>query len=188
MKLFLIFTMLFSLNAMAEPIIIDIGGIRHECSPVGNGNSTQCFKVAYAGNYSKEESLRLCAGAYSDAPARCAAKAYLGRFSKAESIDLCIGATTNTGPVDCADLAYSGPFSSAQSMELCRQNGSRRNVTCALEAYRGPFSRDEAIEMCKNPRFVKEHSMRSENEYSDSELLNLIKEANNKLNESNQVQ
>lgn len=113
MKLLASFFMLVSFSAFADGIIIDIGGVKHECTPIGNGNPTQCFNVAYAGIYSKDEALRLCAGAYSDAPAKCGAKAYAGRYSKAESIELCIGATTDADPVECADLAYSGPFSSA---------------------------------------------------------------------------
>lgn len=178
MKLLVSLFMFVSFSTFANSIIIDIGGVRHECTPMGNSNPTQCFNVAYAGVYSKDEALRLCAGAYSDAPARCGAKAYAGRYSKAESIELCIGSTTDAGPVECADLAYSGPFSLAQSIELCRMNGSKRNATCAMEAYSGPFSKEEAISMCKNPRFTDEKSLRSEKEYSKLELMKLIEETN----------
>lgn len=178
MKFVALFFMLVSYSAFADSVIIEIGGVKHECSPIENGNPSQCFNVAYAGIYTKGEALRLCAGAYSDSPAKCGAKAYAGRYSKTESIELCIGTTTDIGPVECADLAYSGPFSSAQSIELCRMNGSKRNAICAVEAYSGPFSKDEAISMCKNPRFIDEKSARSEKQYSKVELMKLIEETN----------
>lgn len=176
-SLILLFSFL-SFNVFAESIIIDIGGVRHECTPVGNGNPAQCFNVAYAGIFSKDEALRLCAGAYSDAPAKCGAKAYAGRYSKAESIELCIGSTTDAGPVECADLAYNGPFSSAESIELCKGNGSKRNATCALDAYAGPFSKEEAVRMCKNPRFTDDKSLRSEKVFSKEEINALIEATN----------
>lgn len=178
MKLLISLFMLVSVSAFAEPIIIEIGGVRHQCTPVGNGNAASCFNAAYAGSFSRDESLKLCAGAYSDAPANCGNLAYKGRWNREESINLCIGATTNNGPVDCATLAYSGPFSSSESMDLCRNNGSERTATCALEAYKGPFSKEEAIRMCKNPRFAEEKSLRSEKEYSKTEMRALIEETN----------
>lgn len=178
MKLLASLFMLVSFSAFADSIIIEIGGVRHQCTPMGNSNPAQCFNVAYAGIYSREEALRLCAGSFTDAPAKCATRAYAGRYSRTESIDLCIGSTTDAGPVECADLAYSGPFSNSESIELCRLNGSKANVTCALEAYSGPFSKEESINMCKSARFTDEKAMRSEKQYSKVELMKLIEEAN----------
>jgi hypothetical protein len=178
MKFLISLFMLVSFSAFAEPVIIEIGGVRHQCTPVGSGNAATCFNSAYGGSFSKDQALRLCAGAYSDAPANCGNQAYRGRWSREESINLCIGSTSNSGPVDCANLAYSGPFSSSESMDLCSRNGSERTATCALEAYRGPFSKEEAISMCKNPRFAEEKSLRSDKEYSKIEMRALIEETN----------
>lgn len=179
LKLILAFFMFFSVNAFtAEAVIIDIGGVRHQCTPIGNGNAVQCYQTAYNGPYSKDEAMLICAGAWSEAPAKCGIEAYRGRFSKAESISLCQGATTDTGPIDCANLAYNGPFSKTESLSLCSNNGSERTATCALEAYQGPFSKEEAIKMCKNSRERLDKSLMSEKQYSKEELSVLIEEVN----------
>lgn len=177
MKFLVSLFMFVSVSAFAEPIIIEIGGVRHQCTPIGNGNAASCFNIAYA-SFSREEALRLCAGAYSDAPANCGVQAYRGRWSRDESINLCIGSTTNTGPIDCANLAYNGPFSSSEALDLCSRNATERTAACALEAYRGSSSKEEAIRMCKNPRFAEEKSLRSEKEYSKEEMKALIEATN----------
>ena len=161
-----------------EAVIIDIGGVRHQCTPVGNGNAVQCYQTAYNGPYSKDEAMLICAGAWSEAPAKCGIEAYSGRFSKAESITLCQGSTTETGPIDCANLAYNGPFSKTESLNLCSNNGSERTAVCAMEAYQGPFSKEEAIKMCKLPRQALDKLWMSEKKYSKKELDILIEEVN----------
>ena len=165
------------MNAFAaDSVIIDIGGVRHQCTPIGNGNAVQCYNTAYAGPFSIDESMALCAGAFNEAPAKCGIEAYRGRYSKSESILLCTGATSNTGPIDCANLAYNGPFSKDESLDLCSHNGSERTAVCAIDAYRGPFSKADAIKMCKNPRFAEDKM--NEKNYSKEELGALIEEAN----------
>lgn len=177
MKSLVTLLVLFSANLFAaDPVIIDIGGVRHSCTPIGNGNAVQCYQKAYNGPFSKDEAMSLCAGAFNEAPALCGIEAYRGRFSKSESILLCTGATSNTGPNDCANLAYNGPFSKAESLDLCSHNGSERTAVCAIEAYHGPFSKEEAIKMCKNPRLAEDKM--SLKQYSKDELNQLIEEAN----------
>lgn len=177
MKKLLSLLALFSVTAFAaEPIIIDIGGVRHSCTPIGNGNAVQCYQKAYSGPFSKDEAMALCSGAFNEAPALCGIEAYRGRFSKSESILLCTGATTNTGPIDCANLAYNGPFSKAESLDLCSHNGTERTAVCAIDAYHGPFSKEDAIKMCKNPRLAEDKM--SVKQYSKEELNALIEEAN----------
>jgi hypothetical protein len=78
----------------------------------------------------------------------CANKAYAGPFSKDESLRLCQGATS-VGPAECALKAYAGPFSKDESIELCARTGTVANADCAARAYAGPYSKDEAIAMCK---------------------------------------
>lgn len=184
MKFLLSALMIFSFNAFAaNSIIIDIGGVRHECLPMEMGNPAECYNTAYRGPFSKDESMQLCSGSYSDAPANCGISAYRGRFSKTESIQLCMGATSDNGPVDCANLAYNGPFSSTESIRLCSGNGSERTAVCALEAYRGPYSKEESIKMCKRSQFSDDSALRSSkhviSEKMSKEALNsLIEEAN----------
>jgi hypothetical protein len=186
MKSFLLFFVLFSTHLFAgDSIIIDIGGVRHQCTPINTGNPTECFNAAYGGPFSRDEAMTLCRGAYSDAPAQCGILAYRGRFSKEQSINLCIGSTTNTGPIDCANVAYSGPFSVEESLKLCSHNGTERMAVCALEAYRGPYSKEEAIEMCRNPYFSEEEKLNSVNKIkvkniSKQELNAIIDDANSK--------
>jgi len=126
-----------------------------ETSPTSPGQARPCVDKAYAGIFSREESIRLCQGARSTAPAECAASAYAGIFSREESIQLCIGAQTNTGPSDCAKSAYAGIFSREESLRLCERNGTLQTAECAKSAYAGPYSREEAIQLCKsNSRLV----------------------------------
>jgi hypothetical protein len=113
------------------------------------GAGAECASEAYAGPFSKDESIRLCAGANSTAPAKCAVKAYSGPFSKEEAISLCIRAQT-IGPIDCANRAYAGPFSKVESLNLCSGNGTLANAECAIKAYSGAYSKEEALRLCKN--------------------------------------
>lgn len=172
-----VLTAFFCFNLWASaPIIIDIDGVRHQCTPMNSGNPTECFLAANAGPFSRDEAMKLCAGSYSDAPAQCAIQAYRGRYSKEESIRLCTGATTNTGPIDCANVAYSGPFSKEESLKLCSHNGTERIGVCAIEAYRGPYTKEEAIEMCRNPYYAKNKTPAM----SKETLNQIIDEANSK--------
>lgn len=178
MKILFTLLALVSFNVFAAaPVIIDIDGVRHQCTPMNPGNPTQCFNTAYSGPFSRDEAMKLCAGAYSDAPAQCAILAYRGRYSKDESIKLCIGSTTNTGPIDCANVAYAGPFSKEESLKLCSHNGSERTGVCAIEAYRGPYSKEEAIDMCRNPYFEGDKNRKL---HTKEELNLIIDEANSK--------
>lgn len=86
--------------------------------------------------------------------AECARTAYNGPFSKDESIRLCQGARS-TAPADCGISAYNGPFNKAESIQLCSGNGTVTNADCALKAYSGPYSKDESIRLCKaNPILI----------------------------------
>lgn len=181
MKSFLLFFVLLSSHLFAaDSIIIDIGGVRHQCTPINSGNPTECFNAAYGGPFSRDEAMSLCRGAYSDAPAQCGIMAYHGRYSKEQSINLCIGSTTNTGPVDCANVAYSGPFSLDESLKLCSHNGTERIAVCAVDAYRGPYSKEEAIEMCRNPYFAGDEKQMFVKKISKEELNTMLDEANQK--------
>lgn len=113
-----------------------------------------CAQTAYNGPYSKSEAIQLCKRAVSNAPIDCASEAYSGPFSRDESIRLCAQAHTK-GPVECAKKAYNGPFSRDESIELCAFNGELANAECAIKAYSGPYSKTEAVRMCKsNPHLV----------------------------------
>jgi hypothetical protein len=177
MKWLLTSVMLLSFSAFAEnftrDVIIDIDGVRHQCTPIGN-NPLSCIQTAYSGPFSRDEATRLCAGAYDDSPALCGMEAYRGIFSKEEAIQLCLKATS-TGPGMCAQLAYNGPFSKTQAIDLCRNNGSERRAVCALDAYRGVYSKEEAIAMCKEVRFNEKGLVK---DFNKDELTQLIQEAN----------
>ena len=178
MKYLMPIFILFLNNAFANPVIIDIGGVRHACTPIEQGNPNECIDIAYKGPFSRSESLDLCAGSYDKSPATCAIEAYRGRYSRAESLTLCKGSTTETGPIDCANLAYNGPFSNAESIELCSHNGSDRTAVCALDAYRGPYSKIEAINLCKNPSVAFQKSMNQPQALSKEKIRELIEETN----------
>ncbi len=173
MKLLFLFVFFTTISSFAsDSVIIEIGGIRHQCTPIENRNPSQCLLTAYNGPYSKDEAQELCENAHSDAPAFCGIEAYRGRFSKSESIALCKGASTKTGPVDCANLAYNGPFSTSESLTLCSHNGTKETAECALSAYNGPYSKEEAIAICKKSHFNKSKLL------SQQELNNLIEKTN----------
>lgn len=169
-------------SVQARDIIVDIDGIRHSCSPTdsqtpGTGNPIACVEAAYRGPFSREESMRLCEGARTVAPAECALRAYRGPYSKEESLQLCQSAMSE-GPVECADLAYTGPFSRSETLLLCSHpRASRANAQCALEAYRGPYSKEESIKLCRvqSGRLLKKAGLMNINK-DDQEAL--VKEAN----------
>ena len=80
--------------------------------------------------------------------ADCVEKAYAGPFSKDESMTLCQGAR-DVGPAECALKVYNGPFSKSEALELCKTRGTIANADCALKAYAGPYSKAESIKLCK---------------------------------------
>lgn len=178
MKIFIPICLLFLSTAFANPIIIDIDGVRHSCNPIGSGNPLECVDLAYKGPFSRSESIELCAGSVTKAPAVCANQAYRGRYNISESISLCKDSTTETGPIDCANLAYNGPFSTAESIELCSHNGDERTAVCALNAYRGPYSKSEAIVICKMPINTFDKTIQTTQKISKEKLRKLIKETN----------
>jgi hypothetical protein len=161
----------------AQTVETIINGQRYLCTPQAQdpGGAGRCADVAYRGPFSREEALRLCQGARSDAPAQCALQAYRGPFSTAQAIELCTGAFT-PGPSECALIAYRGPFSVIQALELCSHPAaSAATAQCALDAYRGPYTVEEAISLC---RFQK--SDVSAERISKSLLEELIIEGNRK--------
>ncbi len=175
MKFFISFLFMFSLNVFSQPIIIEVNGIKHSCTPLNNngGNRIDCINLAYSGPFSREEAHQLCQGAYDDMPARCALRAYRGSFTKEEAIRMCIRAKSE-GPIDCFELAYSGPFTKEESLRLCSNSrASSRTAQCALDAYRGAYSKDEAIELCKGQKLLNREMLMDKMMSQD-----LVKEAN----------
>lgn len=149
---FLVLLLTVGLGAVgyAQEKEIEIDGILYRCLPAGNGNGAgACATKAYGGPFTREESLRLCSGATSVAPADCAIAAYSGPFTKEESITLCQGAWS-VGPSRCASLAYNGPFTKGETVELCSSpNATSATAECALQAYAGPYTKREAIDLCR---------------------------------------
>lgn len=177
-KLLLLALFVFSaLPLHAQTVETIINGQRYLCTPQAQdpGGAGRCADVAYRGPFSREEALRLCQGARTDAPAQCALQAYRGPFSTAQAIELCTGAFT-PGPSECALTAYRGPFSITQALELCSHPAaSVATAQCALDAYRGPYTVEEAISLC---RFQK--SDEAAERVSKSVLEELIIEGNRK--------
>lgn len=167
-------------SALAQTVDIDINGRPYTCTPRSGGSlpgngAGECATVAYQGPFSRDESIRLCTGARTDAPARCAIKAYQGPFSKEESLNLCTGAHS-VGPADCAVKAYQGPFSKAESLSLCSSAWADvATADCAIRAYQGPYSREEALRMCRGSK-----SLGGEMLLSKEESDKLLIEANEK--------
>lgn len=168
----------------AQRVDTIINGRRYTCHPADNGplppppprDPSLCANTAYAGPFSRDESLRLCEGAYDDSPARCAIKAYAGPFSKDESINLCTRAYS-VGPADCAIKAYAGPFSKTESLQLCGSPyADVATADCAIRAYQGPYSREESIRMCSGRSSLKS----APSLLAKSELENLLILANEK--------
>ncbi len=157
MHLLLTAIVFLSTAAFAQTVDIDINGRPYICTPRSGGGfpgggAADCANVAYAGPFSRDESLRLCSGARNEGPARCAIKAYSGPFSKDESLNLCTGAQS-VGPADCAIKAYSGPFSKTEALQLCSSAWSSVSTAdCAIRAYSGPYTREQAISMCRGSK------------------------------------
>ncbi len=172
-----------SLTGFTQTVETTINGVRYSCHPVGGNPGSgydpiACGEVAYRGPFTREEAMRLCAGARSDAPANCAIKAYAGPFSKEESINLCIRAFS-VGPSECALKAYAGPFSKEESLYLC--GSPRASVTtadCAIRAYAGPYSREESIRMCKESYGI--HAKLNISGVSKADFEDLLIQANEK--------
>lgn len=139
-------------SAYADSFVTIRDGREYLCTatePRNPEDALDCVAEAYRGPFSKEESMEICRGATSKAPAICAISAYRGPFSKEESIELCQRATLANGPSDCATTAYRGPFSKEESMQLCKRGGTAANAECAIKAYRGPYSKEESIRLCR---------------------------------------
>lgn len=156
---FLIATNLMSQSVLADSFTIDKDGKTYMCDQIGGptnpASAESCANKAYHGPFSKDQSMILCQGAKSDAPADCAINAYHGPFSIDQSLSLCKGART-VGPSDCAIKAYHGPFSIEQSLRLCTgPYATAANADCAINAYHGPYSMEESITLCKeNPQLI----------------------------------
>ncbi|MBS1971853.1 MAG: hypothetical protein JSU04_16195 [Bdellovibrionales bacterium] len=149
--LLMIALILSATTAFADSFKLTRDGQEYLCTataPTTPGGAVDCVNKAYSGPFSRDESMRLCSGARSTAPAECAMKAYAGPLSKEESINLCIHARS-TGPVDCVSKAYAGPFSKAESLDLCSGDTSVATADCAIKAYAGPYSKAESIRLCK---------------------------------------
>jgi hypothetical protein len=182
LKLLIPILFMFSLNVFSQPIIIEVNGIKHSCTPLNNNGGTRidCINLAYSGPFSRDEAQQLCQGAYDDMPARCALRAYRGSFTKEEAIRMCIRAKSE-GPIDCFELAYSGPFTKEESLRLCSNNrASSRTAQCALDAYRGAYSKDEAIELCRGQQRLNREMLMNKDLIQD-----LVKEANLKAFRTN---
>lgn len=177
MKWLLTLLMLISLNVFADPIVIEIGGVKHVCTPIGTGSAGQCILTAENGPFSHEEASLLCTGAFNDAPARCAIDAYNGIFSKEQCLTLCSGATS-TGPFQCVNTAYNGPFTIDESIRLCSNDGTENTAVCALQAYSGRYSKEESIDLCKSHNHFNEKNLLGKKFISKEELIKLIKKAN----------
>jgi hypothetical protein len=156
MRTFLILTLAFASFTTAaradDSFEIVKNGQTYLCTAEATdpNGAVECVNKAYSGPFSKDESLRLCAGARSTAPADCAIKAYNGPFSKDEALRLCTGAVLSTGPADCATAAYAGPFSKDESLRLCAGNSTLATAQCAIRAYAGPYNKEQAIQLCRN--------------------------------------
>ncbi len=163
MKLFLLLSVLTITSlCRADSFTIIRDDKQYLCEQQGAidpGQAADCATKAYSGPFSKDESVRLCQGARSVAPADCAIKAYSGPYSRDEAIQLCQRAKT-LGPVDCATKAYGGPFSRLESISLCQGNGTLANADCAIKAYSGPYSREEALQMCKEQPMLVMRSLK----------------------------
>lgn len=151
MKLAIVLSVLFgALVAQADSFTIIRGGNEYLCQQVQNrpdpNVQVRCANRAYNGPFSKDQAMRLCQGALSEAPADCGIRAYNGPFAAEQAVELCREAT-GTGPADCGIRAYNGPFSQVQALRLCRRTGTVQNADCAIQAY-SPYSAEEAIRLC----------------------------------------
>lgn len=153
MKPFIFLIIIFSIStAFADSFHIVKNGQEYLCSSVSAPSPDAleaCFSKAYSGIFSREESLSVCQGARSTAPADCLKRAYSGIFSRGEAIQLCRGTRSEKGPVECFNKVYSGAFSKAEAMEVCSGDATIGNADCLFKAYAGRYSKNEAIEICK---------------------------------------
>lgn len=147
--LVLLVAMFISLDVFGLEIIYD--GETYQCEKIDTNSGVaadSCANLAYSGPFSTAQSIELCKGANSIAPAECAIKAYSGPFNTTQALELCKKAQS-IGPVECAIDAYSGPFNTNQAIELCKLNGTLARSKCARQAYAGPYSTAESIDLCK---------------------------------------
>lgn len=153
MKHLVVLLFLFSaLTVLAndDSFYLDKDGSRYLCQKIQTTYvpNTICADAAYHGPFSKDESIELCQGSYTDAPARCAKDAYHGPFNKTQAVALCKFAIT-TAPADCATQAYHSIFNLDESVRLCARATSASVAECAINAYHGPYSKEESIKLCK---------------------------------------
>jgi len=123
--LYVVLLILSASPAFADSFKIIRDGQEYTCTPSGPSNPNpggviDCVDKAYKGPFTRDEAMRLCAGA--------------------------IG----VGPADCAIEAYRGPFTKDESIDLCKKSGTLANAECATKAYRGPYTKAEAIKLCKS--------------------------------------
>lgn len=184
MKLLLLgLLLILSSQTYSQVLEIELQGERYSCSPYGSpSGGRECYEHAYAGPFSKEESMNLCGGVGTVMPAKCARKAYAGRYTKTQSLELCHRALSE-GPVDCSELLYSGPFTLSESMSFCSHpTATAQSAQCVLEAYKGPYTKEESLRLCRNGRPAPKFQLKS----SQSEFEELLKEVNTKAVNQNE--
>ena len=172
--------------SFAQTLEIEIGGVRHSCTPIGSGpGRLTCIETAYNGPFTRDEAHSLCEGSYTDAPARCAIRAYRGPLTRDESLSLCRRAYSE-GPVECVEIAYRGPFTREEALSLCSNpRATAQNAHCALRAYQGPYTREESIRLCKTQ--MKSNSLAFLNgQLEKNEEEELIRKANIKAFQLNE--
>lgn len=179
----LIFLSIFSTPVFSQQIETLINGRMHNCFPVTDrpvppGNPYECTEMAYRGPYTKEESIKLCDGAKTTAPAECALKAYAGPYTKEESFKLCLKAVS-AGPAECALFAFAGPFTKEESRKLCNfPDATIATAECAIKAFAGIYTRDEALRICATP--VEENKPEGPKPLSKESFETLVIKANEK--------
>jgi hypothetical protein len=177
---------IISSMTLAQNLEIEIGGVRHSCTPISSSNGRfSCIEAAVRGPFSSSEVERICEGAHSDAPARCAIRAYRGFLTKDESLNLCKNALTE-GPIECVEVAYRGPYTRNESLELCSNpRASVQNAQCAMRAYQGAYSREESIRLCKAQNTFGQKMLPTQ-PLNKEELEKLIYQANLKAFQLNE--
>jgi hypothetical protein len=182
----MIVLLIISSMALAQTLEIEIGGVRHSCTPIGTGpGRLTCIETAYNGPFNRDEAYTLCEGSFTDAPARCAIRAYRGPLTRDESINLC-RRSYSEGPAECVEVAYRGPFTRDEALSLCSHpRATAQNAHCALRAYQGPYSRDESIRLCRVQGQFGASSL-SKGQIGRDEVEELIKQANLKAFQLNE--
>ena len=176
----LTFTTGFCLSANADSFNLIKDGKNYLCTqtdtpvppppPPDNGAAIACGNKAYAGPFNREESIRLCAGAYDVGPADCGIRAYAGPFSKGEAVQLCTGTRKFTGPADCGIKAYAGPFNKDESVRLCAVTGTVQAAECAISAYAGPYNKEEAVQLCRQNSVLMLKALKLLEQSEDAQL------------------